>query len=122
MAPTDLRATITTLGLSHVAGIMPNTFCVWALGKGPLSAMTWSQGRPPKLITPGRHTSAEFDQALARSLPPRASRTIEWREGTAERFSRGSPVCWSRRLAVITVSVGFYHGWHQNGDAAIFFQ
>jgi SRSO17 transposase len=44
-ADTDLRATITTLGLSYVAGIMPNT-SVWAPGKAPLPAKTWSgQGR-----------------------------------------------------------------------------
>src|SRR6186997_2406815 len=40
-ADTDLRATITTLGLSYVAGIMPNT-SVWAPGKGPLPPKNWS--------------------------------------------------------------------------------
>jgi len=39
-ADTDLRATITTLGLSYVAGIMPNT-SVWAPGKAPLPAKNW---------------------------------------------------------------------------------
>src|ERR1035437_9098277 len=49
-ADTDLRANITTLGLSYVAGIMPNT-PVWALGTGPLPPKKWSgRGRPPKLI------------------------------------------------------------------------
>src|ERR1019366_2133634 len=43
----DLRANITTLGLSYVAGIMPNT-TVWALGTGPLPPKKWSgRGRPP---------------------------------------------------------------------------
>jgi SRSO17 transposase len=51
-ADTDLRATITTLGLSYVAGIMPNT-SVWAPGKAPLPPKKWSgQGRPPKLDPP----------------------------------------------------------------------
>ena len=53
-ADTDLRATITTLGLSYVAGIMPNT-SVWAPGKTPLPPKKWSgQGRPPKLRSAGR--------------------------------------------------------------------
>ena len=49
-ANTDLRANITMLGLSYVAGILPNT-TVWAPGTGPLPAKKWSgRGRPPKLI------------------------------------------------------------------------
>lgn len=86
-ADTDLRATITVLGLSYVVGVMPNT-SVWAPGKGPLAAKKWSgQGRPPKLIRrDGNHRPVSV-KALARSLPSRAWRTIEWREGTAERLS-----------------------------------
>src|ERR1700719_190930 len=88
-ADTDLRATITTLGLSYVAGIMPNT-SVWAPGKAPLPPKKWSgQGRPPKLIRRDAKHRPISVRALARRLPPRAWRTIEWREGTAERlFSR----------------------------------
>ena len=86
-ADTDLRATITTLGLSYVAGIMPNT-SVWTPGKGPLPAKTWSgQGRPPKLIRRDAKHRPISVKALARGLPLRAWRTIEWREGTAERLS-----------------------------------
>ena len=92
-ADTDLRATTTTLGLSYVASIMPNT-SVWAPGKGPLPARKWSgQGRPPKLIRRDATHRPISVKALARSLPPRAWRTIEWREGTAERCLRGLPVC-----------------------------
>ena len=40
-ADTDLRANITTLGLSYVAGIMPNT-TVWAPGMAPLPPKKWS--------------------------------------------------------------------------------
>ena len=86
-ADTDLRATITTLGLSYVAGIMPNT-SVWAPGQAPLPAKTWSgQGRPPKLIRRDAKHRPISVRALARGLPPRAWRTIEWREGTAVRLS-----------------------------------
>ena len=86
-ANTDLRGAITTLGLSYVAGIMPNT-SVWSLGKAPLPAKNWSgQGRPPKLLRrDGKHRPISV-KALARGLPARAWRTIEWREGTAERLS-----------------------------------
>jgi SRSO17 transposase len=80
-ADTDLRATITTLGLSYVAGIMPNT-SVWAPGKAPLPPKKWSgQGRPPKLIRRDAKHRPISVRALARGLPPRAWRTIEWREG-----------------------------------------
>jgi SRSO17 transposase len=91
-ADTDLRATITTLGLSYVAGIMPNT-SVWAPGKGPLPPKNWSgQGRPPKLIRRDAKHRPISVKALARGLPPRAWRTIQWREGAAmplsSRFAR----------------------------------
>jgi SRSO17 transposase len=86
-ADTDLRADIATLGLSYVAGIMPNT-TVWAPGTGPLPAKNWSGcGRPPKLIRRDANHRPISVKALARSLPKRAWHTIEWREGTAERLS-----------------------------------
>jgi SRSO17 transposase len=86
-ADTDLRASITTLGLTYVAGIMPQT-SVWAPGTWPLPAKTWSgQGRPPKLIRRDAEHHPISVKALARGLPARAWRTIEWREGTAVRLS-----------------------------------
>ena len=60
------RANVTTLGLSYVAGIMPNT-TVWAPGTGPPPPKKWS------------------GQGL--SLPANAWRTIKWREGSADRLS-----------------------------------
>jgi len=85
-ADTDLRANITTLGLSYVAGIMPNT-TVWGPGTGPLPPKNWSgRGRPPKLIRRDAKHRPISVKALARGLPKRAWRTIEWREGTAERL------------------------------------
>ncbi len=86
-ADTDLRASITTLGLTYVAGIMPQT-SVWAPGMRPLPAKTWSgQGRPPKLIRRDAEHRPISVKALARGLPARAWRTIEWRAGTAVRLS-----------------------------------
>jgi DDE superfamily endonuclease len=47
---TDLRTSITTLGLRYVAGIRSHT-TVWAPGTGPRPPKKWSgQGRPPKLL------------------------------------------------------------------------
>jgi len=91
-ADTDVRANITTLGLSYVAGIMPNT-TVWAPGTGPLPPKKWSgQGRPPKLIRRDTRHGPNSVKALALALPANAWRTIKWREGSADwlssRFAR----------------------------------
>jgi SRSO17 transposase len=84
---TDLRTSITALGLSYVAGIQPQT-SVWAPGPGPRSPKGWSgQGRPPKLLRrDGRHQPISVKK-LALGLPMRAWRKITWREGTAEPLS-----------------------------------
>jgi SRSO17 transposase len=77
-----LRAGITELGLTYVAGIQPQTL-VWKPGVRP--------GRPPKK---GRCDAPNATSAkdLALSLRPRAWRTIKWREGTndwlSSRFAR----------------------------------
>ncbi len=86
-ADTDVRANITTLGLSYVAGIMPNT-TVWAPGTGPLPPKKWSgQGRPPKLIRRDARHGPNSVKALALALPANAWRTIKWREGSADWLS-----------------------------------
>src|SRR5664279_2324780 len=47
---TELRSSISALGLTYVAGILPNT-TVWAPGMAPLHPKKWSgRGRQPKLI------------------------------------------------------------------------
>jgi SRSO17 transposase len=66
---------------------------VWAPGKGPLPPKNWSgQGRPPKLIRRDAKHRPISVKALARDLPARAWRTIQWREGAAmplsSRFAR----------------------------------
>jgi SRSO17 transposase len=89
---TDLRTGVSALGLSYVAGILPNT-SVWTSGTGPLPPKKWSgQGRPPQLTRrDDKHRPISVKQ-LALNLPKRAWRTIKWREGTAEwlssRFAR----------------------------------
>jgi SRSO17 transposase len=82
-----LRADISALGLTYVVGILSNT-TVWAPDTGPLPAKKWSgRGRPPKLLRRDAKHQPISVKALARSLPERAWRTIEWREGTAEPLS-----------------------------------
>jgi SRSO17 transposase len=88
----ELRAAITELGLTYAAGILSTT-TVWAPGAGPLPAKKWSgRGRPPKLMRRDDKHRPLSVKALALSLPKRAWRTIEWREGAAEplrsRFAR----------------------------------
>ena len=91
-ANTQLRANISTLGLTYVAGILPST-TVWAPGTEPLRAKNWSgHGRPPKLIRrDGKHRPVSVKE-LALNLPAKTWRTITWREGSAEpltsRFAR----------------------------------
>ena len=86
-ANTDLRTDIAALGLSYVAGIVPNT-TVWAPGTKPLGPKRWSgRGQPPKLM---RRDSAHQPVAvkkLALSLPAKAWRMIAWREGSAEKLT-----------------------------------
>jgi SRSO17 transposase len=77
-----LRAAITELERTYVAGILPQTL-VWKPGVRP--------GRPPKK---GRRDAPETISVkdLALGLSPRKWRTVKWREGTNEwlssRFAR----------------------------------
>lgn len=88
----ELRAEITALGLTYVAGILSNT-TVWPRGTGPLPPKAWSgRGRPPKRLRLDAQHRPVSVKELALSLPKRAWRKIEWREGTngplASRFAR----------------------------------
>jgi SRSO17 transposase len=84
---TDLRASITALGLSYVAGIQSHT-TVWAPGTGPPPPKKWSgQGRPPKLLRRDDKRKPASVKELALALPKRAWRTIAWREPTRQKLS-----------------------------------
>jgi SRSO17 transposase len=86
-ANTDLRTQITALGLTYVAGILPQA-TVWAPGRMPLRPKRWSgRGQPPKLLRRDRHHQPISVKQLAFSLPAKAWRTIAWREGSNERLS-----------------------------------
>ena len=91
-ANTALRAGITALELSYVAGILPHT-TIWAPGIKPLRPKAWSgRGRPPKLIRRSAQHRPIQVKELALSLPATAWHTIKWREGSADwlssRFAR----------------------------------
>jgi SRSO17 transposase len=88
----ELRADITALDLTYVAGIVPTT-TVWAPGSAPLPPQRWSgRGRrPTRLRRDAKHRPVAVKE-LAPGLSRRAWRTIEWRQGSAEplvsRFAR----------------------------------
>ena len=83
----DLRAGISALTLTYVAGILPNT-TVWTPGTAPLPPKKWSgRGqRPKRLRRDDKHKPISVEE-LALSLPKRSWCRIEWREGTAEHLS-----------------------------------
>jgi SRSO17 transposase len=88
-----LRASVSALGLSYVAGIQPNVL-MWAPGTGPK--------RPDKALNnTGRRDEPDLISAkeVARALPKHAWRTIRWREGSADWLSS--------RFARVRVRVGY---------------
>src|SRR6266481_4057291 len=89
----ELRAALTALELSYVAGILSNT-TVWAPGTGPLPPKPYvpGRGRPTKQLRRDADHQPIKVKDLAFSLPAKAWRTITWREGTnvslKSRFAR----------------------------------
>jgi SRSO17 transposase len=82
-----LRADVTALDLTYVAGILSNA-TVWAPGTGPLPPKSWSgRGRPPKRLQRDSEHWPVSVKELALALPEQAWHEIEWREGTNERLS-----------------------------------
>ena len=91
-ASTELRASIAALGLTYVAGILPNT-TVWTSGEEPLPAKRWSgRGRPTKRMRRDAEHQPLSVKELALNLPSSAWRKVTWREGAAaplsSRFAR----------------------------------
>jgi len=87
-----LRAGMTDLGVSYVAGILPNVL-MWRSGAGPRR-----QGKP--LNNTGRRDEPDLiaAQEVALGLPKRAWRTVKWRQGSADWLSS--------RFARVRVRVG----------------
>ena len=87
-----LRAGMTALGVTYVAGILPNSL-MWPSGAGPRR-----RGKP--MNNTGRRDEPDLVAAkeVALALPKRAWRTIRWREGSADWLSS--------RFARVRVGVG----------------
>jgi SRSO17 transposase len=84
---TELRAAITALGISYVAGITGTT-TVWPPGSAPLPPQTRSgRGRPQTRLQRDLEHQPISAKALALSLPKEVWQTVVWREGSAERLS-----------------------------------
>jgi SRSO17 transposase len=84
---TELRAAITALGISYVAGITGTT-TVWPPGSAPLPPQTRSgRGRPQTRLQRDPEHQPISAKALALSLSKEAWQTVAWREGSAERLS-----------------------------------
>jgi SRSO17 transposase len=85
---TDLRTSLSALDLRYVAGVHPQT-TVWAPGTVPLPPKPWSGrgGRPSKRLRRDAAHRPIGVKELAVALPKRAWRTIQWREGSADRLS-----------------------------------
>ncbi len=78
---TSLRTKITTLGITYVAGIGPNT-SVWPAGSGALPARPGKGvGRPPKLLRRDEQHQPISVKALALDLSAQAWQTIHVARG-----------------------------------------
>lgn len=79
---TAFRSGLTELGLTYVVGVQGST-AVWAPGTEPLLAKSWSGvGRKPKLLRRDDTARPVKLSELARGLPGKAWKTVQWREGT----------------------------------------
>jgi SRSO17 transposase len=101
---TKLRQEIAALGLPYVAGIQSST-TLWPPGTEPLPAKRWSgQGRPPTRLRRNAKRRPIAAKEIALGLPKPAWRTIDWREGSAERLSS--------RSAQVRVRAAHRGKWH----------
>jgi SRSO17 transposase len=84
---TALRDGVTALGLSYVAGVLPQT-SVWMEGTGPLPPKPPSGlGRPPKLLRRDKEHQPISVKELALGLPGSDWKTVAWRQGACETLS-----------------------------------
>jgi SRSO17 transposase len=88
-----LREGMTELGVTYVAGILPDTL-MWQPGTGP-------RRMDKPLNNTGRRDEPDLISAkdVAHGLPKRAWRTVTWREGSADQLSS--------RFARVRVRVGY---------------
>jgi SRSO17 transposase len=82
----QFREGLCELGLEYVVGIQKST-TVWRAGTAPLPAKRWKgMGRPPTLLRRDKQHQPVAVKQLAESLPPRAWKSVCWREGTKQKL------------------------------------
>jgi SRSO17 transposase len=116
-ASTELRASITALDLTYVAGILPHT-TVWPPGVEPLPAKRWSgHGRPTKLMRRDAEHQPLAVKDLALNLPSSSWRRSPGVKDLQRRFPRGLPGCGCASPIAITGSAkaGQKNGCSSNG-------
>jgi len=99
----QFREGLCELGLEYVVGIQKST-TVWRAGTAPLPAKRWKgMGRPPTLLRRDQQHQPVAVKQLAESLPPRAWRSVCWREGTKQKLRS--------RFAALRVRVAHRDYW-----------
>jgi SRSO17 transposase len=79
---TQFRTALTGMGRIYAVGVQGST-AVWAPGTTPLPKRQWSgKGRPTKRLQRDETTKPISAKALAQSLPKKAWKIVQWREGT----------------------------------------
>ena len=79
---TAFRTALTAMNLAYAVGVQGST-AVWAPGTAPLPKKVWSgKGRPTTRLQRDDATKPISAKALAQTLPRKAWKTVEWREGT----------------------------------------
>ena len=99
----QFREGLCELGLEYVVGIQKST-TVWRAGTAPLPAKRWKgMGRPPTLLRRDKQHQPVAVKQLAESLPPRAWKSVCWREGTKQKLCS--------RFAALRVRVAHRDYW-----------
>jgi SRSO17 transposase len=99
----QFREGLCELGLEYVVGIQKST-TVWRAGTAPLPAKRWKgMGRPPTLLRRDKQHQPVAVKQLAESLPPRAWKSVCWRDGTKQKLRS--------RFAALRVRVAHRDYW-----------
>lgn len=99
----QFREGLRELGLEYVVGVQKST-TVWRIGTAPLPAKRWKgMGRPPTLLRRDKLHQPVAVKQLAESLPPRAWKSVCWREGTKQKLRS--------RFAALRVRVAHRDYW-----------
>jgi len=105
----QFRDGLTKQGLEYIVGIQGST-TVWGPGEAPLPAKRWKgQGRPPRLLRRDKQHQPVMVKELAQGLPPRAWKSVCWREGSKRKLRS--------RFAALRVRVAHREYWRSEPRA-----